>query len=130
MHFLLKDGVHHHLKGGWGVGQSKEHDRWFEQPFVSDEGCFPLVSLSDTNIIVSPSYVELSKQGSSAGLIYELGNQREWVRISNGPLVQTSVVLDGSEFSVLFLNEEEGGSVGTFGGANVAFAGVFDDELL
>jgi len=130
MYFFLKDGVHHHLKGGRGVGQPKEHDRWFEQPFVSNKGCFPLVSPSNANVVISPSYVKLGKQGSSAGLVYELGNQRERVRVSNGPLIQTSVVLDGSEFSILFLNEEEGGGVRTFGRANIAFAGVLDDEFL
>src|SRR5712672_1256737 len=130
MHLFLEDGVHHHLKGGRGVGQPKKHDRWFEQPFVSNEGCFPLVSFSDANVVISPSYVELGKQGSCAGLVYELGNQWERVRVSDGPLVQASVVLDGSEFPIFLLDEEERGGVGTLGGVNIAFAGVLDNEFL
>ncbi len=29
-HFGVEDGVHHHLKGGWGVCESEEHYCWFE----------------------------------------------------------------------------------------------------
>ena len=46
MHFFLEDGVHHHLEGGWQIGQSEEHHSGFEQPFVSDEGRLPFVSSS------------------------------------------------------------------------------------
>jgi hypothetical protein len=57
--FFDEDRVHHRLEGSWGVSKAKEHDSWFEEAFVGDEGCLPLVLFLDTNIVVSPSYVEL-----------------------------------------------------------------------
>ena len=49
------------LKGGRGVGETKEHDCRFEENFVGDEGSFPLVSILDMNIVVSPLYIEFGK---------------------------------------------------------------------
>ena len=62
--------------------------------------------------------------------IYKLGNQREWVRVPNRPLIEASVILDGSELAVLLFDEEEGGSVWAFGRTNIPFLGVFDDKFL
>jgi len=67
--FFFEDGVHHHLKGGWGVGQAKEHHHWFEESFIGDEGRFPLVSVSDPYIVVSPSYVELGEKCSASSFV-------------------------------------------------------------
>ena len=44
--------IHKPLEGGRGVAQSKEPDSWFEKPFLSDEGSFPLVSFLDPNIVI------------------------------------------------------------------------------
>ena len=56
---VSKDVVHYRLKRRGRVCQSKEHDCWFEQSSVCSECCFPLVSLFDPYVVVSPSYVEL-----------------------------------------------------------------------
>src|SRR5712671_3674913 len=74
VNFVLEDGVHHHLKGGWGICQPEEHDRWFKQSFIGDKGCFPLVSPSNADVVVSPSNVEFSEQSPGTGFVYELGN--------------------------------------------------------
>ena len=39
----------------------------FEQSFVGNKGCFPLVSISDTDVVVSPSDV---KFGEDLGIFY------------------------------------------------------------
>ena len=51
--------VHHCLECSWGVCESKEHDSWFEQSLICDEGCFPLIAFLDMDVIVSPSDVKL-----------------------------------------------------------------------
>ena len=53
--------VHETLEGGGGVGESKEHHGRFEEPFMGNEGCFPLVTILDSYVVVPPSDVELSK---------------------------------------------------------------------
>ena len=52
---------HEPLKCGGRVGHSKEHDSGFIESMVSDEGCLPLVSFLDVNIVISPSYIKLGE---------------------------------------------------------------------
>ena len=53
--------VHEPLKSGGGVGKPKEHDGRFEESLMGDEGCFPLVTILDPYVVVSPSHVEFSE---------------------------------------------------------------------
>jgi len=64
--FSAEDHVHHHLEGGGGIGQPKEHDCWFEESFWGKERRFPFVSLFDTDIVVSPTYIEFSEEGATS----------------------------------------------------------------
>jgi len=57
-------GIHHGLKSGGGVGQAKEHDCRFVEPFVSDEGCFPSVFWFYQHFVVPPFNVKSSKKGA------------------------------------------------------------------
>jgi len=65
-----------------------------------------------------------------ASFVYKLGNQWEWVRIPNRPLVQATIVLDGSELPILLLDEEERCGIRALGGTDVTFSGMFNDEFL
>jgi hypothetical protein len=60
--FFLKDVVHHHLKGHGRVSETKEHNCWFKETFTRLEGCFPLISLFDLNIVIALSHVKLREQ--------------------------------------------------------------------
>ena len=44
--------------------------------------------------------------------------------------VQDSIVLDWSQVSILFPNEEKGGSIGRLGGANIIALSLFMKELI
>src|SRR5260370_28159135 len=72
----MEDHVHHHLKGGWRVGESEEHNCRFEESLGSKECCFPFVSFSNVDIVVSLSYVELGEEGTAGESIDSLGNER------------------------------------------------------
>src|SRR5258707_13694262 len=61
-HLLPEYSVHHHLKGGRGVREAEEQDRRFEEPFGSEEGCFPFVSWFYAYIVIPPSYVKFGEQ--------------------------------------------------------------------
>jgi len=46
------------------------------------------------------------------------------------PLVYWVIVLNGVEFSILFLNKEEGGSIGAFGWSDGSLLDMFLDEFV
>ena len=54
--------VHHGLKSSGGVGEAKEHDHWFIESFVGDEGCLPSVFRFNEHFVVPPFDVEASEQ--------------------------------------------------------------------
>jgi len=66
--------VHESLESGGGVGEAEEHDRWFEEAFVSDEGCFPLVSVFDADVVVAPSNIEFGEYFGVPKFIDEVGD--------------------------------------------------------
>ena len=70
------DMVHERLEGGGCVGETEEHDCWLIQPKGSDEGCFPLVLFSQSDIVVSPSYVELGKESRVFHIVDKFRNER------------------------------------------------------
>jgi hypothetical protein len=55
---ISKDGVHHGLEGGWGVGQAKEHYVWFEQSLICDKCRLPLVLFLDRDFVVPPQDIQ------------------------------------------------------------------------
>ena len=52
---------HESLKRGGGSCHAKEHDCWFVEASVGNEGGLPLVAFLDADVVVSPSYVKLGK---------------------------------------------------------------------
>jgi len=83
----------------------------FEQPLGCFEGGFPFVSFFNSDVVVSPVYVEFGEEGSSLKLFQDRLDQGERVVVADCLFVQFPVVLDGSEFSVLLFDEEEWGGV-------------------
>jgi hypothetical protein len=73
-HLFLEYCVHHHLKGGWRVCEAKEHYHWLKQSFWRKEGCFSFIAFFDVDIIVPPSYIELSEESASAEAVNGLWN--------------------------------------------------------
>ena len=57
----MEDVVHHRLEGCWAVREAKEHDLWLKEPLVGTECGLPLVALSDSDIVETPSDIQLSK---------------------------------------------------------------------
>jgi hypothetical protein len=63
-HLFHHDGfsenrVHHPLKSGGRIHESKKHNGQFEKPFIGDESCLPLIAFSDPYIVESPLDVKL-----------------------------------------------------------------------
>jgi hypothetical protein len=62
---ILKDVIHHGLKGGRGVGEAKEHNSRFKESLARLEGGFPFVTFFDADVVIPPSYVKLGKESFS-----------------------------------------------------------------
>ena len=118
------------MKGGWGVGHAEEHDGRFIKSSVGDEGGFPLVAFLNSDIVISPLYIKLGEDLGIFKFVDEVGNQGEGVCISDSMVVEVSVILARSEASVLFLDEEERGSLGGLGWTDFPRTEVFVDELI
>ena len=58
---IAKGVVHETLEGSGGIGESKEHHGWFKESLVGNEGGFPLVSVFDPYIVVSPPNIEFGE---------------------------------------------------------------------
>jgi hypothetical protein len=82
-----EDVIYHCLKGCRGVGESKEHDYWFEEPFTHFEGCFPFVSLFDLDIVVAPLYVKFQEQLVSHKIVDKVINKGKGILIGYHPFV-------------------------------------------
>ncbi len=49
-----EDVIHHGLEGGGRVAQSEEHDKQLKESSVHGEGCLPLVSFFEMDIVEAP----------------------------------------------------------------------------
>ncbi|KAG5348973.1 hypothetical protein C0989_006810 [Termitomyces sp. Mn162] len=104
---VLEDIVHHHLKGGQAVGESKEHNKRFKQSPVDPEGSLPFVSLVDAHVVVAPLDVQLSEVLCTLEVIDELGDEGEGVAVLHGHSIKDAVVLGQSEQAILLFDEED-----------------------
>ena len=66
---VSKVEVHKCLKRRWRATKSEKHHHWLEQSKRCDEGSFPFITLLDSNVIISPPYVELGKEGELAKIV-------------------------------------------------------------
>src|ERR1700722_19434542 len=101
--------VHHCLERGWRIAEAEEHDEGFKTSTIRNEGCFPLISFFDPNIVISPTNVEFGEDVRILDLVYEFGDQRKGVTILHGQGIEFPVVLDRSEITRFLFDEEEGG---------------------
>ena len=64
-----EDVVHHGLEGGWAVSHAKEYYQGFEQALIGPEGCFPLISRLNADVVEIPTNVQLGKVSVSASKV-------------------------------------------------------------
>ena len=97
---------------------------------MSNKSGLPLVSILDSDIVVSPSYVKLSEDLGIFEFVDEVRDQREGVCISDCMAVKVLVILTGSKASILFLDEEEGRSLEGLGWTDLSRVEIFVNELI
>ena len=122
---IAEEVVHESLECCGGVGEPEEHHGRLEEPLMGDEGGFPLVSIFDPYVVISPADVELSENFSIPQFIYEVGDERKGIGVADGVFVDIAVVLAGAESSILLFDEEERGCLGGIGRADLSRGEVF-----
>src|SRR5712672_3385440 len=104
---IQEDGVHKGLEGYGCVTKTKGHDKWLEEAKRALDGCFPFVTFSDTDVIVTPTDIKLGEVTRSLELIDEFGNKRKRSGILDGNIVNGTIVLDGSKGAAAAFGDEE-----------------------
>src|SRR6266404_2012134 len=109
---VFKDVIHEGLKGCWGIAEAKGHDKWFKQTQRCFKSSFPLVAMMDTNVVVSPTDVELGEVAGVMQLVNEVRDEGERSCILDSDIIKTSVVLYRAEFAILLVYKKEGAGHG------------------
>ena len=125
-----EDCVHERLECRRGVGKPEEHDQRFEQPSVTDEGCLPLVSFFDSDVIVTPADIELGEIPSTSEPIDYIRCEWERIPVLNGDVVKFPVVLNEPQFPVFLFDEEDWRGNRRFTRPDIPFAKLFVQELV
>jgi hypothetical protein len=55
---ILKDVIHHGLKGRGGVRESEKDHQGLEEASVHTKHCLPLIALLHVHTVIPPSYIE------------------------------------------------------------------------
>ena len=93
---FFEEVIHHHMEGGGTVCQAKEHHQGLKEASVHPEGSFPLVSLFNMHVVVSPTDVQLCEVLGIGfrDLVKDVWDQREGVGILHCHCIELLVVLD------------------------------------
>ena len=68
--------VHEGLKSAGGIAKSKEHDSWFKKSKRGDKCSFPLIFLTNMDVVVTPVNVEFSEVSGILLVVNEFRNKR------------------------------------------------------
>ena len=74
-----EDVVHHGLESGGAVSEAEEHHQWFKESTVGAEGGLPFIPFFHTDIIETPSDIQLCEVPRPSEFLYQLGDEWEWV---------------------------------------------------
>jgi hypothetical protein len=118
--FFSEDRIHHRLERGWGIGESEEHYCWFKESLVGFERGFPLISVLDTNVVVSPSNIKFGEPSFAYKALDEFLDEGEWVGVVDGEFIEFSVILYGSPVSICLFDPKEWRCVRRLGDTDVS----------
>ena len=104
---IVKGVVHESLEGGGGVGEAEEYYSWFKEFLMGNESSFPLMSILDSDIVISPMDIKFDEDLCPLEFINEVRNEWKGVCITDCMFVNIVVILTGMEATILLLNKEE-----------------------
>jgi hypothetical protein len=104
---VSEEVVHPLLERCRGIGETKGHDKAFEEPIAGPESGLPLVSRSNSKKIVCSTKVEFGEDLGTAKTIKSLADQRDGVPILDGNPVETPIIDAETKRTILLLDEED-----------------------
>ena len=108
---VVEGVIHEAMEGSGGVGEPEEHYGGFKESFMGDKGCFPLVTIFDLYVVVSPPNVEFGEDFGVLQLVYKVRDEGKGVSVANGVFIDIAVVLAGAESTIFLFDEKEGGGL-------------------
>lgn len=73
---ICEDYVYECLESGRQVGKAKVYDAQFKGSTVSDEGCISLICFLNSDIVVTPPDIKLSKDLGFGQVVDDIRNER------------------------------------------------------
>ena len=104
---IVKGVIHELLKGGRGIGKTKEHYGWFKESFMGNESGLPLVPVFDTDVVISPTDIELGENLCPLEFINKVRDEWERVCIADHVFINIVILLTGAKTAILLFNKEE-----------------------
>jgi hypothetical protein len=100
---FMENGVNHSLKGSGRVTKTKKNDCGFVETTIHDKGSFPLISISDTNVVETPVNIDDRKDSRSLQfrVLENFREEGERVAVSNSVSIEFSIVHDGAKTRIL-----------------------------
>jgi hypothetical protein len=78
---ILKDVIHHGLKGRGGVRESEKHHQGLKEASICTKRSLPLIAFPHAHIVIPPSYIEFHEVLRTLELVDKLRNQGERVPV-------------------------------------------------
>ena len=75
-----KNIIHKMLESGRSIGEAKRHDQVFKSTVAGPEGGKPLVAISNSDVIVTSSEINLGEDFGGLQLVEKVAN--EWKQVS------------------------------------------------
>src|SRR5271168_422093 len=94
------------------------------------ESGFPLISVFDAYIIISPSDIKFGEVFSPFQLIDEFRNKRKRICVLDSSFIEYSIILTGSQFSIFLVDKEKWRCHGRFRGSDVSFLEIVVNKVL
>ena len=117
---ITKGVIHKALESGRGIGETEEHHSGFKESLMGDEGSFSLMSIFDSDIIVSPSDIEFGEDFHPLEFINKVGNEGKRICATDSVFIDIAIVLTGLEATVLLFDKEKSGCLWGVRGVNFA----------
>ena len=108
----FQDVLNQSLESGWGIGESKGHDLELIVTIAGTECSLLNVILVDSNLVVSPSKVNLGENGCSLKSVNQVINEGNRKSVLLGDLVKCTVVNAHLKFSILLLDKNDQSTIG------------------
>ena len=88
----MKDLVHQSAKCCWGISESERHHQKLEGPIASDACRLLFIPFGDAHLPIPRAKIEFREISGFTEPIKKIGNQRNWILVFDGYLVQCPVI--------------------------------------